>query len=76
MIATASTTPIDPTGLPSQPAFIAVHHDAKRLTELAQAAAAGELAVPVAKRLPLEGAAEAQRLVEAGGQGGKIVLEP
>ena len=37
---------------------------------------AGDLAVPIARRLPLSEAREAHRLVERGGIGGKIVLEP
>jgi NADPH:quinone reductase-like Zn-dependent oxidoreductase len=75
-IGTVSTTPIDPAGLPSEPAFFAYHADAKRLGELAEVAAKGELPVPVGKRLPLAEAGQAQRLVEAGGTGGKVVLEP
>lgn len=75
-IVTAATTPIDPTGLSSEPAFIAVHGDAAKLSEIVRIVAAGELPVPVARRLPLSAAAEAHRLVEAGRTGGKIVLEP
>jgi NADPH2:quinone reductase len=76
MIATVATTPIDPAGLPSAPVFLAVHNDAAQLAEIARIVLAGELSFPVAKRLPLEAAAEAHRLMEAGGQGGKIILEP
>jgi NADPH:quinone reductase-like Zn-dependent oxidoreductase len=76
LIGTVSTTPIDPAGLPSQPAFFAYHADAARLAELAEVAARGELPVPVATRLPFAEAGKAQQLVEAGGQGGKVVLEP
>jgi NADPH2:quinone reductase len=76
MIATVSTTPIDPAGLPSTPVFVAVHNDAAQLAEIARIVSSGELSFPVAKRLPLEAAVEAHRLMEAGGQGGKIILEP
>jgi NADPH:quinone reductase-like Zn-dependent oxidoreductase len=76
IIGTVSTTPIDPTGLPAEPAFFAYHPDRKRLAELAELAAAGHFPVPVARRLPLARAGEAQMLVEKGGQGGKVVLEP
>ena len=75
-IATVSTTPIDAEGLPSKPEFFAYHADRVRLAQLAEAAARGELPVPVAKRLPLAQAGEAHRLVEGGGLGGKVVLEP
>ena len=50
------------------------HPDSKRLTELGRAVAEGRLAVPIAKKLPLSAAAEAHRLAEKGGTGGKIVL--
>ena len=75
-IVTVATDPIDPQGMASAPLFIAVHHDAARLAELARAVAAGELAVPIGKILPFEHAAEAHRLVERGGTGGKVILIP
>lgn len=49
------------------------HPDARRLGELAQAAARGELSIPIGHRLPLADAAEAHRLGEGGGAG-KILL--
>jgi NADPH:quinone reductase-like Zn-dependent oxidoreductase len=48
--------------------------DAKRLSELAQAVADGEFAVPIAKVMPLSEIRQAQQLGEKGGSGGKIVL--
>lgn len=75
-IGTVATTPIAKDGLSTEPVFFAYHADKARLGELAEEVASGALIVPVAKRLPLAAAAEAQRLMEAGGQGGKIVLEP
>ena len=54
-------------------AFMA-HPDAKRLGELAMAVARGDLKIPIARRLPLAQAAEAQRLAERGGSGGKVLL--
>lgn len=75
-IRTAATTPIAAEGLAAEPVFFAVRPDAARLEALARTVAAGEIAVPVASVLPLDQAAEAQRLVDAGGLGGKIVLMP
>lgn len=75
-IYTAATTPIEADALPKEPVFVMVQSDPTKLAELADAVAAGEIAVPVAKTLPLAQAAEAHRLVEAGGVGGKVVLEP
>ena len=75
-IATAATTPIDPEGLLAVPEFYAVAGDARELEELLAAVAGGEIAVPIAQVLPLEEAAQAQRLTDAGGAGGKIILRP
>ncbi len=75
-IATAATTPIDPQGLPAIPEFYAVAADAGRLGQLLDAVRNGEIAVPIARVMPLEDAAEAQRLTDAGGAGGKIILIP
>jgi NADPH:quinone reductase-like Zn-dependent oxidoreductase len=47
--------------------------DARQLRAMAEAAARGELVIPVGKRLPLAQAREAQRLAEQGGSG-KILL--
>jgi NADPH:quinone reductase len=74
-IFTAATTPIEGADLPTAPIFVIVHNEPAQLHALAEAAASGALPVPVAKRLPLAQAAEAHRLVEAGGNAGKIVLE-
>jgi len=54
-------------------AFMA-HADSRRLGELAAAVARGELVIPIARRLPLMQAGEAQRLAEHGGLGGKVLL--
>lgn len=51
------------------------HPDAKRLRELAEAAARGELKIPIEKRFPLAQAREAQKLAERGSVG-KILLIP
>jgi NADPH:quinone reductase-like Zn-dependent oxidoreductase len=75
-IRTAATTPIDPQGLPSEPQFVAIRRDGKRLTQLLADVAAGLIDVPIARRLPLAAAIAAHRLVEAGGLGGKVILEP
>jgi len=49
------------------------HPDAERLASLAIAVAAGKLIIPIAKRLPLSQAREAQALAE-GHCGGKVIL--
>ena len=49
------------------------HPDAKRLATLALAVADGKLVIPIAKRLPLSDARNAQTLAEKGA-GGKVVL--
>lgn len=74
-IFTAATTPIPSQDLVSTPVFAIVHNDPAKLRELANAVAAGKLSVPIARRLPLAQAADAHRLVERGGSGGKIILE-
>ncbi len=76
IICTVSTTPIDPAGLPSAPKFYGYHHDGARLEKLMNDVVAGKVSMPVARRLPFASAAEAHRLMESGGLGGKIVLEP
>jgi NADPH:quinone reductase-like Zn-dependent oxidoreductase len=54
---------------------ILTHDDSKRLGELAQAVADGELIVPIAKRFPLAEASAAHELAEMGATG-KVVLVP
>lgn len=49
--------------------------DAEKLQQLAEAVAHGDLSIPIAKRMKLSQAGEAQRLAEAGGIS-KIVLLP
>lgn len=75
-ILTAATTPIPAEGLPAQPEFVAVQPSGSRLQGLCSAVAAGQIAVPVARVLPLAQAAEAQRLTDEGGLGGKVILQP
>jgi len=74
-IRTVATTPIDPSGLDSAPEFVALEADAQELARLVGAVADGEVRYAVTRRLPLSQAAEAHRLMEAGGLPGKIVLE-
>lgn len=75
-ICTVSTTPIDAAGLPTTPKFYGYHHDGERLAQLVRDVKAGLVRMPIARRLPLTEAAEAHRLMEAGGLSGKIILEP
>lgn len=73
-IVTVATTPIPTEGLKAPPAFMAVQADGARLDRLLRAVAGGDIPVPIAHRLKLEAAAEAQRIVEAGGAGGKVIM--
>jgi NADPH:quinone reductase len=75
-ILTVSTTPIDPTGLPTTPEFFAYRLDGARLERIVNEVAAGEITTPIACRLPFASASEAHRLMESGGLRGKIILEP
>jgi NADPH:quinone reductase-like Zn-dependent oxidoreductase len=54
-------------------AFMA-HPSSATLSKYATAVARGELVIPIARRLPLARAAEAQALAEDGKPGGKVVL--
>jgi NADPH2:quinone reductase len=53
-----------------------IHGDREALRQVVDAVAAGELRTRVDRTLPLAEAAEAHRLVEAGGLHGKVVLTP
>lgn len=75
-IITTATDPLDVSRLSSQPLFVAVHPDGARLRRLGAAVARGEIAVPITARYPLAEAAQAQRVIEAGGNQGKIILLP
>jgi NADPH:quinone reductase-like Zn-dependent oxidoreductase len=75
-IITVATTPIDPQGLAAKPEFIAVHPDGPQLAALGEQVANGAISVAAPRILPLAEAAQAHRLVEAGGLGEKIVLRP
>ncbi|WP_426755328.1 NADP-dependent oxidoreductase [Myxococcus sp. Y35] len=52
---------------------IFAHPDSRRLTQLGQAVARGDLVIPVSKRFPLEQVQEAQKLAEQSGVG-KVLL--
>jgi NADPH:quinone reductase len=65
----------DPARRIRQESFL-VHPDRQALRELVDAVAAGSLRTRVDRTLPLADAAEAHRLVEAGGLHGKVVLTP
>ena len=67
---------IDPTGLPVKPEHWQYHHDGKRLALIVADVKAGKVSMPIAQKLPLKDAAEAHRLLEKGGSGGKILLIP
>ena len=61
-------------GLPITVHAFMAHPDAAVLGKLAASVARGELVIPIAKRLPLEKAAEAQTLAETGHPDGKVLL--
>ncbi len=66
----------EPTGAVSRGFIVRggmTHADPERLASLASAVAEGKLVIPVAKRLPLAQAREAQTLAE-GHSGGKVIL--
>lgn len=68
-----------PAALPTSPRPISIQAvnvkaDGKRLANLLKLAAEGVLAPRIARLLPLAEAAEAHRIVEAGGQRGRVVL--
>ncbi|AJR23264.1 NADP-dependent oxidoreductase [Sphingobium fuliginis] len=73
-VLTAATTPIPSDELPSAPEFFAVVPSGPDAVRLGAAVAQGRIAVPIARILPLDQAAEAQRLVDAGGLNGKVIL--
>jgi NADPH:quinone reductase-like Zn-dependent oxidoreductase len=76
LLLSVGTTPIPPEGLPATPTAFYYHPDGARLAKVAADVASGVITMPVAKRLPLTEAAEAHRLMEAGGLRGKLILEP
>ncbi|GAA1843026.1 NADP-dependent oxidoreductase [Asanoa iriomotensis] len=75
VVTTRPTPPADPSRDVRQHLQL-IHLDRDVLAELVGQAAAGELRTRVAATMPLSEAAEAHRLVEAGGVRGKIVLIP
>ncbi|GIH03362.1 NADPH:quinone reductase [Rhizocola hellebori] len=75
VVTTRPTPPIDPArGV--QQRLVLITSDRERLAMLVGLLATGELRTRVAQTLPLTEAAQAHRLVEAGGLRGKIVLLP
>lgn len=73
---TVATDPIPTEGLAVPPSFYAVRPSRADLERVISDVAQGRLPMPVAHRLPLEAAGQAQAMVEAGGLKGKVVLEP
>jgi NADPH2:quinone reductase len=75
VISTRPTTPIDPArGVRQQ--LVLVHVDRPALRDLVLDVAEGRLLTRVSATLPLAEAAEAHRMLEAGGNRGKLVLVP
>jgi NADPH2:quinone reductase len=75
VVSTRRAPEADPALRIRQESFL-VHLDREALRELVNAVAAGELRTRVDRALPFADAAEAHRLVEAGGLHGKVVLTP
>lgn len=75
-IRTVATTPVPSDGVPVEIVFFGVHPDSAQLSRLINWAASGKVPVPIAAKLPLSQASEGQRRVDAGGAGGKVILEP
>jgi NADPH:quinone reductase-like Zn-dependent oxidoreductase len=73
-IAYVSNETINPEGLPVTPEHFVMQPSGADLARLLQAVASGDVEVRIARALPLEEAGEGQRLIEAGGLGGKVVL--
>ncbi|REG00763.1 NADPH:quinone reductase-like Zn-dependent oxidoreductase [Asanoa ferruginea] len=73
VVTTRPTAPIDPSRDINQQLQL-IHLEREVLADLVGQAAAGTLRTRVAATMPLREAAEAHRLVEAGGLRGKIVL--
>lgn len=73
---TAATTPIPADGLSSAPEIYSVTPSGADTARLAAAVADGRIKVPIDRIMPLDQAAESQRLVDAGGLNGKIILTP
>lgn len=64
-------------GITFFPVYVRTYaNERAKLDELRAQAENGTLTLRVARTLPLEQAAEAHRLLEAGGVRGRIVLEP
>jgi NADPH:quinone reductase-like Zn-dependent oxidoreductase len=75
-ILTVSTTPIDPAGLPVAPVFVTVRPDGPMLGQIVQRVAQGDLVPLPVRVMSLGEAAEAHRLMQAGGLRARIVLKP
>lgn len=75
-IITVATTPIPTEELTTQPAFYAVASSGTDLARILSDLASGKLRLSIERCLPLDEAAEAQRLVDVGGRSGKIILLP
>ncbi len=75
LLTTRPTPPVDPARSVRQD-FVLVRLDPPALRDLLTDLAKGDLRTRVATTLPLAGAADAHRLVEAGGLRGKVVLVP
>lgn len=70
----ASPTPVPDAPVEVRPVWVSF--DAERLRRFAEGVAAGRYAMPIAQRFPLAQVREAHERLDAGGVGGKIVLEP
>lgn len=70
----AVPAPVPPAESDQRFCAVVVRFDGERLARFMAAAAAGKVSMPVSQRLPLDEVAQAHRLMEAGGNNGKIIL--
>lgn len=72
----AMPPPVPPAGATQRFCSLIVRFDGPRLEKFMRSLQSSGRSIPVAHRLPLAAAARAHTLIEGGGVGGKIVLQP
>jgi hypothetical protein len=72
----AIPVPVPPDDAGQRFCAVVVRFDGQRLGRFMASVAAGRTSISIAQRLPLTQVGRAHQLTEAGGLGGKIVLQP